>query len=55
MKEKTKVVGIRLPMDKYQKLAEIAEMLHMSVSKVASTLVNVGMDIGDKLEDGDQK
>lgn len=55
MKEKTKVVGIRLPMDKYEKLAELSEMLHISVSKLASTLVNVGMDIGEKLEDGDQK
>lgn len=55
MKEKTKVVGIRLPMDKYERLSEIADMLHMSVSKVASTLVNVGMDIGEKLEDGSKK
>lgn len=55
MKEKTKVVGIRLPMDKYEKLATIADMLHMSVSKLASLLVNAGMDIGEKIDYGDKQ
>lgn len=55
MKEKTKVIGIRLPMDKYNQLAEIAEMLHLSVSKLASTLIYVGLNIGEQLEDGDEE
>lgn len=50
MKEKTKVLGVRLPESKYAKLAELAKSVNLPVSTLASTLLSVGMEIGEELE-----
>lgn len=50
MKEKTKVLGVRLTESKYARLAKLAKGVNLPVSTLASTLLNVGMEIGENLE-----